>query len=110
MALSRRGGGETPRNGSAKSRDDLRRLHRQAPTDRLVPRRRAALQVADVCLYAGRRRGVHPFLVAGLRDDRTGDDGAAPCWQSEADADRRDPVRRRKRPFGSRTPTPTRSR
>ena len=109
MALTRRGG-ETPRNGSAKSRDDLRRLHRPAPTERVAPRRLDAVQVAVVCLYAGRRRGVHPFLVAGLCGDRARDDGAAPCWQSDADADQRDPVRRRKRPLGPRTPAHTRSR
>ena len=74
MALTRRGG-ETPRNGSAKSRDDLRRLHRLAPMGRVAPRQRDAVQVAVVCLYAGRRRGVHPFLVAGLCGDRARDDG-----------------------------------
>jgi hypothetical protein len=41
----------------------------------VAPRRRDAVQVAVVCLYAGRRRGVHPFLVAGLCGDRARDDG-----------------------------------
>ena len=103
-----RRGGETPRNGSAKSRDDLRRLHRPRPRDggtaptrrrsgrRRLPLRRAPARRASV----PRRRPVwRP------RPRRR----AAPCWQGDADADRRDPVRRRKRPLGPRR-APTRAR
>ncbi len=98
MAVTRRGG-DTPRPPQTKSRDALRRLHRPTPTERMVPRRRAAVQVPVVCLYAARRRGVHPFLVAGLRGERRDQEGGVSCWQDEAGAEpSTDQARRRRRP------------
>jgi hypothetical protein len=98
MAVTRRGG-DIPRTPQTKSRDALRRLHRPAPTERMVPSRRGAVQVPVVCLYAARRRGVHPFLVAGLRGERSDQEGAVSCWQDEVGAEpSTDQTRRRRRP------------
>ena len=77
--MTRRGCSSTPRPRATApaARGSLHRL----PPAASMPRRLRAVQVDVVCLYPARRREVHPFLVAGLRDAPDERDALWNCWQ-----------------------------